>query len=213
MTVLFRIVEDDHPPFPAGVSDELRLFLKACFQKEPERRWTAAQLLQHPWIVKNHRPSAEHGVTVRLAAPSRPPPLKPKPHQLTRNGNSGGGLISVSPPPARPRYISSASRRSAVPPSMFSPPPVLSLPVHAVSTSSPPLPPSLPLQNIPRPQASQPQEGPGSTRMEPTQILLKSDLHSTTTTIAMPPPPPLQKQKRIRRKAEQRSSRKRCSIM
>ena len=35
MAALFRIVQDDHPPLPAGVSDSLKDFLLLCFKKDP----------------------------------------------------------------------------------------------------------------------------------------------------------------------------------
>lgn len=56
MTALFRIVEDDHPPFPEGISEDLYDFLIHCFQKDVNSRWSATQLQSHPWILKNQRP-------------------------------------------------------------------------------------------------------------------------------------------------------------
>ncbi|KAJ3042546.1 hypothetical protein HDV00_007080 [Rhizophlyctis rosea] len=53
MTALFRIVEDDSPPLPEGLSGELTDFLQKCFQKDLNKRWTSAELLQHDWIRKN----------------------------------------------------------------------------------------------------------------------------------------------------------------
>lgn len=47
---LFRIVQDDYPPIPEGISQALRDFLLNCFQKEPAMRSSAANLLEHPWL-------------------------------------------------------------------------------------------------------------------------------------------------------------------
>ena len=66
MTALFRIVEDDHPPLPATISDNLKDFLLQCFRKDADKRPTATELLNHPWIAisishsrqVSHRPVA-----------------------------------------------------------------------------------------------------------------------------------------------------------
>mmetsp|Transcript_18777 Transcript_18777/g.31303 ORF Transcript_18777/g.31303 Transcript_18777/m.31303 type:complete len:1208 (+) Transcript_18777:214-3837(+) len=50
MAALFRIVQDDYPPLPEGISQALRDFLMLCFQKEPVMRKTAEKLLEHPWL-------------------------------------------------------------------------------------------------------------------------------------------------------------------
>ncbi len=47
---LFRIANDPHPPIPEGLSNECRDFLLQCFQKEPQVRPTAQELLKHPWL-------------------------------------------------------------------------------------------------------------------------------------------------------------------
>ena len=51
MPALFRIVNDDHPPLPEGVSPLVRDFLMQCFQKDPNLRVSAKKLLRHPWIL------------------------------------------------------------------------------------------------------------------------------------------------------------------
>ncbi|TPX32369.1 hypothetical protein SmJEL517_g04518 [Synchytrium microbalum] len=56
MSALFRIVEDEEVPLPEGISVELTSFLRACLQKDPKKRASAADLMKHQWIVK-HRPS------------------------------------------------------------------------------------------------------------------------------------------------------------
>jgi serine/threonine protein kinase len=63
MTTLFRIVEDDCPPLPEGVSNvtvgganmqELVDFLTKCFRKDPAERPTAVELQTHPWIANGN---------------------------------------------------------------------------------------------------------------------------------------------------------------
>lgn len=48
---MFRITEDNHPPIPDNLSDELNNFLLCCFQKDISIRSSAIQLLDHPWII------------------------------------------------------------------------------------------------------------------------------------------------------------------
>ena len=50
MAALFRIVQDDYPPLPEGISQALQSFLMLCFQKEPMMRGSAETLLEHPWL-------------------------------------------------------------------------------------------------------------------------------------------------------------------
>ena len=51
MSALYRIVQDEYPPFPPTISADLKDFLMKCFQKEPFFRNSAAALLEHPWLV------------------------------------------------------------------------------------------------------------------------------------------------------------------
>ncbi|KAI9706280.1 MAG: hypothetical protein M1820_004855 [Bogoriella megaspora] len=51
MPALFRIVNDDHPPLPEGVSPLARDFLMQCFQKDPNLRINAKKLLKHGWLA------------------------------------------------------------------------------------------------------------------------------------------------------------------
>jgi serine/threonine protein kinase len=55
MSAMFRIVEDPLPPLPDNISDDMKSFLTACFQKDPENRLTATQLKQHAWILQNQQ--------------------------------------------------------------------------------------------------------------------------------------------------------------
>jgi serine/threonine protein kinase len=38
MPACFRMVQDDHPPLPDGISPALENFFMECFQKDPTRR-------------------------------------------------------------------------------------------------------------------------------------------------------------------------------
>lgn len=61
MTAMFKIVEDDMPPFPKGCSPELQHFLQLCFAKDPRQRPSADELFEHSWLRKhwsNHKVSA-----------------------------------------------------------------------------------------------------------------------------------------------------------
>ena len=51
MAAMFRIVTDDCPPIPGGISNYLKDFLLKCFTKEPSKRPNAKELLVHPWIT------------------------------------------------------------------------------------------------------------------------------------------------------------------
>ncbi|ORZ06841.1 kinase-like domain-containing protein [Absidia repens] len=55
MSAMFRIVEDDYPPIPETISEEMRSFLLCCFQKNPDDRPTANQLKNHIWLRKNRK--------------------------------------------------------------------------------------------------------------------------------------------------------------
>ncbi|KAK5105826.1 hypothetical protein LTR62_002106 [Meristemomyces frigidus] len=70
MPALFRIVNDDHPPLPEGVSPLVRDFLLQCFQKDPNLRVSAKKLLRHPWILGSKkgdgRKAVKHEEAVEL---------------------------------------------------------------------------------------------------------------------------------------------------
>ncbi|XP_074281821.1 mitogen-activated protein kinase kinase 9-like [Silene latifolia] len=52
-TLMCAICFGDPPSLPAGRgSKEFRSFVSCCLQKEASKRWTAAQLLSHPFICK-----------------------------------------------------------------------------------------------------------------------------------------------------------------
>ncbi|KNA04803.1 hypothetical protein SOVF_196330 [Spinacia oleracea] len=55
MPALFRIVQDEHPPIPDGLSADMADFLRLCFQKDARLRPDAKTLLSHPWILNYRR--------------------------------------------------------------------------------------------------------------------------------------------------------------
>ncbi|XP_073129923.1 MAP3K epsilon protein kinase 1-like [Henckelia pumila] len=68
MPALFRIVQDEHPPIPDGISADLTDFLRQCFKKDARQRPDAKTLLSHPWIPNSRRAlqtSLRHSETLR----------------------------------------------------------------------------------------------------------------------------------------------------
>ncbi|XP_073306781.1 MAP3K epsilon protein kinase 1-like isoform X1 [Primulina huaijiensis] len=55
MPALFRIVQDEHPPIPDGLSADITDFLRQCFKKDARQRPDAKTLLSHPWIPNSRR--------------------------------------------------------------------------------------------------------------------------------------------------------------
>ncbi|KAK9238502.1 kinase-like domain-containing protein [Lipomyces kononenkoae] len=71
MQALYRIVHDEHPPIPAGISEMLNDFLMLCFRKDPSRRPSARDLLRHAWIRYARFPD-ESGQSSRQRVPPTP---------------------------------------------------------------------------------------------------------------------------------------------
>jgi serine/threonine protein kinase len=47
------VVNGEPPEAPASASDDFQAFIAACLQKDPAKRATAAELLQHPFITRS----------------------------------------------------------------------------------------------------------------------------------------------------------------
>ncbi|ORZ20725.1 kinase-like domain-containing protein [Absidia repens] len=74
MSAMFRIVEDDYPPLPEGISDDMRDFLLCCFQKSPEDRPAAKTLQDHPWIqYHQHNAKASNNNTTTSSSDNTVP--------------------------------------------------------------------------------------------------------------------------------------------
>ncbi|KAJ4835811.1 Mitogen-activated protein kinase kinase 9 [Turnera subulata] len=54
-TLMCAICFGDPPSLPEGVSGEFRSFIQCCLQKESSKRWSASQLLSHPFVAKDVR--------------------------------------------------------------------------------------------------------------------------------------------------------------
>ena len=74
---LFRIVQDEYPPLPDGISPvdfcyttlycahrlkALKDFLMQCFQKDPNLRISAEHLIKHPWLRVSGRVTLQASV-------------------------------------------------------------------------------------------------------------------------------------------------------
>ncbi|XP_050220054.1 mitogen-activated protein kinase kinase 9 [Mercurialis annua] len=55
-TLMCAICFGDPPSSPEDASEEFRSFVECCLQKESSKRWTAAQLLSHPFVCKIRDP-------------------------------------------------------------------------------------------------------------------------------------------------------------
>lgn len=54
-TLMCAICFGEPPALPEGVSREFRSFVECCLQKESSKRWSAAQLLSHPFLCRDQR--------------------------------------------------------------------------------------------------------------------------------------------------------------
>jgi serine/threonine protein kinase len=50
-SAMYKMVEDEHPPLPSGISQALYHFLMECFKKDVNFRAGASQLLTHVWLA------------------------------------------------------------------------------------------------------------------------------------------------------------------
>ncbi|KAM7277416.1 hypothetical protein ACFE04_019282 [Oxalis oulophora] len=52
LSVIYRIgCSDELPEFPSGLSEQGRDFLGKCLRRNPNERWSANQLLKHPFLI------------------------------------------------------------------------------------------------------------------------------------------------------------------
>nr|AAG53979.1 mitogen-activated protein kinase 2 [Nicotiana tabacum] len=72
-----------HGTAPANASREFRDFIACCLQRDPARRWTAVQLLRHPFITQNSPAATTTGNMMPLPNQVHQPAhqlLPPPPH-------------------------------------------------------------------------------------------------------------------------------------
>lgn len=85
MAIMFKIVQTNElPQLPQDVSGGLRDFVDRCCKGVPADRWTAQQLLQHPWLIAAGKATSKSSGDVTAA--------------LTTKSTSDGG--ATAPPQA-----------------------------------------------------------------------------------------------------------------
>ena len=66
MQALFRIGRGEPPPIPEYLSEDARDFILKCLQVNPNKRPTAAQLLDHPFLrrplLSTFSPASPHKI-------------------------------------------------------------------------------------------------------------------------------------------------------
>jgi hypothetical protein len=85
--------------FPDHLSPLAVGFLSALLQRDPEQRWTARQLLSHPWVQQHCGAPGEggpaaappQGADAAAAAPPSGPPAAAPPQAWAAAGAASGG--------------------------------------------------------------------------------------------------------------------------
>ncbi|KAH7388251.1 hypothetical protein KP509_16G066100 [Ceratopteris richardii] len=79
LAALMRIgVAQESPPLPDSLSSDAKDFLSKCLQREPKHRWSAAQLLEHPFLQRPNAHEGRNSSTLCKHRGSVPPaPLSP----------------------------------------------------------------------------------------------------------------------------------------
>jgi len=103
----FRMVEDDHPPYPNNSTELFVSFLSRCFVKEVEKRATAAELLEHGWLNQKKKNNVDN---VDSSSASNSPVLSPTKSEEQSPAketavSDGAPPAVVLPPSATPTYI------------------------------------------------------------------------------------------------------------
>ncbi|XP_041014679.1 mitogen-activated protein kinase kinase 5-like [Juglans microcarpa x Juglans regia] len=72
-SLMVAICMSQPPEAPPTASREFRHFIACCLQREPVRRWSASQLLKHPFIVNNNHTQSQVPRNLhQLLPPPRP---------------------------------------------------------------------------------------------------------------------------------------------
>ncbi|GMH32366.1 hypothetical protein BSKO_00200 [Bryopsis sp. KO-2023] len=114
-TIMFNIVTAGGPPtFPKQISSVARDFLTRCLERNPIRRATAMELLEHPFLVNVKSRSPEIVAQVRAGSfnasqgPKPPNPIPtPPPRAPSRHPSSQGSSAW------RSRYVAAATRSTS----------------------------------------------------------------------------------------------------
>ncbi|KAJ9113763.1 hypothetical protein QFC20_001789 [Naganishia adeliensis] len=85
---LQAIVHGPPPRLPEGYSDVAQDFVAQCLQKEPEKRWTYAQLLEHPWMKQDDERDVDMVGWVQRAMEAR---------AAKKKAGAGAGATSSAP--------------------------------------------------------------------------------------------------------------------
>ncbi|KAK9060547.1 hypothetical protein SSX86_021251 [Deinandra increscens subsp. villosa] len=78
-SLMCAICMSQPPEAPATASREFRDFISCCLQRDPARRWTAAQLLRHPFVTGTS-PGVHAGNNQVHPTHQLLPPPPPRPH-------------------------------------------------------------------------------------------------------------------------------------
>jgi len=70
-SAMYKMVEDEHPPLPSGISLTLNDFLMSCFKKDVNMRPGAMDLSKHVWVVSADKPSATAAASKVAATPPK----------------------------------------------------------------------------------------------------------------------------------------------
>lgn len=54
-TLMCVICFGESPSLPENVSEDFRSFIECCLQKESSKRWTASELLSHPFVMQSSK--------------------------------------------------------------------------------------------------------------------------------------------------------------
>lgn len=70
VSALYRIgFSGDAPEIPRWLSEKAKDFLSNCFRRNPSERWTAKELLQHPFLAET---AADHSIEIKGFTTSSP---------------------------------------------------------------------------------------------------------------------------------------------
>jgi serine/threonine protein kinase len=126
MPAMFAIVNNKRPPLPEGISEDLRDFLKKCFQRDPRKRPTARDALLHRWIVARREERTTHRddeskkkKALKVTSSTSPPPRHYDSEKRHASDASSDDDDSEEEPEwSAPKEMGASSRRRRiVPPS------------------------------------------------------------------------------------------------